>query len=786
MPPTPFSEPNWIKQVIDDAKAPLCDMAQGVIEAIQSVHPALWVKDSVDLRNAIQHQNWRLVESWLLSQDQAEVMTVDGQMAGEGFPMLTMLVELDAPERVLNAAIAQGVMTDGRVEAEGFDEIRSFTPLHIAAIHGASDAIAILSEVNPELQSLKTEQGWTAIQLILKASFDSQADKWEMVRLLLQSGAPVADVDLDSFKGANLRGVKLSSDFSGKDLSGANLIGADIRALAIYDDSYKTITRLDGAVYSPDTSLPEGVHPQFASMVPATQAWLNGEKAWLSQDELDDAARAAASSHVYNYSSKVLSQARQFGAMGNGSKDFLLYTEVFDHLAHELNTENVALLDDFIRRVMQEQFGPASYSEILKKMDLLLEGERIEGTYPYFPELLVLMRDPRLDLSDPIAGDKYFELSQLDQKLAREKNFAQQRQLEPYSLALTSIMGWAAREPFARASTLSLYNWGRIGQMTRDFLKYKFDTRAKTENGCLIEGFGFKKIPERNTDYRVNKLTGQREHDLGAGFALMPATKFFSFKHGDQLIRFDPRMYVEERRAYKLISHPSYGTLIVRNSSPAFGRDRLPYTAAWSPMGVGTGMTVEELQNLSHTNLRNHFTDVLEPELYTPTQIGVGERARYLMREENSINQLLTMYEGLRQEYSNWRCNTDRFTAWATFSEEDGAKFHRLKGLHRSEGFGALVNALDNEWHKHGEGLSLTLVPSDFPPLFSFSFEDENGFNKTALTLTEERLQVLKHLAQVGWNRELVDNAGMNDFFRTALDLEAYIMVMYKEDEVGA
>jgi hypothetical protein len=155
------------------------------------------------------------------------------------------------------------------------------------------------------------------------------------------------------------------------------------------------------------------------------------------------------------------------------------------------------------------------------------------------------------------------------------------------------------------------------------------------------------------------------------------------------------------------------------------------------------------------------------------------------MREENSIHQLLSMYEGVCQEYSNWRCSTDRYAAWATFSEEDGSKFHRLKGLYRSQGFGNLVEALESEWKKYGEGLSLALVPSDFPPLFSFPFDDENGFSRAALVLTEERLEALKYLADKGWSQQLVESAGMEGFFKTALDLEAYLVVMYKEDEVG-
>jgi hypothetical protein len=785
MSPSPYSELNWIKDIVDDSKATLCHFVDGFIQSFQAAHPALWVRGAEDLKLAIEHENWRLVESWLLNKESAEVATVDGEMSGQGFPMLNRLVDMDAPESVINAAIAQGVITDGRVQAEGSSDLHSFTSLHLAALNGNAATIRVLSEAAPQLQALKTEQGWTPLELVLKAEFPSALDKWEVVRELLKSGAPVAELDPLSFVGANLRSVKLEEGFSGKDLSGTNLIGADLSAVIINDANHQAITKLDGAVYSPDTRLPAGVYPQFAGMIPAEQAWVNGERAWVSSEEMSLAVSLMTKSYVFSYASKVLNQARQFAAEGNGPKDFLLYANTFDFLAHETSSDNVPLLDDFIRRVMHEKFGPASYSEILRKMDLLLEGEKIEGDYPYLPELMILMRDPRLNLADPISSEKMSALSQPEQKLAREKNQIQQRELEPYSLALTSIMGWQAREPYARASTLSIHNWGRIGQMTRDFLKYKFDTRAKTESGYLIEGFGFKKIAERKTDYRVNKLTGQKEHDLGGGFALLPGTKFFSFKYGEQLVRFDPRTYVEERRAYKLISHPDHGTLVIRNSSPAFGRDRLPYVAAWSPLGIGTGISLEELQNLNHTNLRNRFTDVLEPELYTPTQIGVGEGAKYIMKEERAIHQLLSMYEGVCQEYSDWRCNTNRYTAWATFSEDDGSKFHRLKGLHRSQGFGHLVEALGNEWDKHGENLSLALVPSDFPPLFSFPFEDEYGFSRTGLALTEERMKALEHLASVGWNQQVVQDAGMDGFFRTALDLEAYFVVMYKEDEVG-
>jgi hypothetical protein len=159
--------------------------------------------------------------------------------------------------------------------------------------------------------------------------------------------------------------------------------------------------------------------------------------------------------------------------------------------------------------------------------------------------------------------------------------------------ALTSITRFM-HQPSVPLTDTALKAWASIGTLTHSFRFWKWD--AKGGENSLLTKFGFRSLP-----------TGRPGDAFGKGFVYQDE------KTG---------CTIEFRRGYLLATHPEYGTLVVRNSSPAFGRDLMEHPAYLLP----NALTLDEIKAFNPEHLPKKF-HILNRELYRkPSQPKITQR----------------------------------------------------------------------------------------------------------------------------------------------------------------
>lgn len=133
--------------------------------------------------------------------------------------------------------------------------------------------------------------------------------------------------------------------------------------------------------------------------------------------------------------------------------------------------------------------------------------------------------------------------------------------------AIFRTAGWS------KEIRLATYIAARMGTLSFSFPKWRFPAQSPNGRPSLLEAFGMTRL-ERTTDVVVPR-PGEPPLDLfGRGFAFLEGPA-----------------YVELRRAYVVASNRMgrrAATIVVRNSSFFFGRDRLEHPAyvSWEPLSV--------------------------------------------------------------------------------------------------------------------------------------------------------------------------------------------------------
>jgi len=169
--------------------------------------------------------------------------------------------------------------------------------------------------------------------------------------------------------------------------------------------------------------------------------------------------------------------------------------------------------------------------------------------------------------------------------------------------------------------------WKDIGQKTHDFSRYTFDTIrlfGKEQKESLLEKYGFVRIEHDN------------EKLFGPGYFI---TNFQKPESG-----IDTNTTIELRRGYTLVSNKNYGTLLIRNSSPVFGRDLLVYPAYYSKENITSG----QLKSFDiYEKIKGHsFHRILAPHFY---------------RSEKYVNNMLFLMGELKKltdDYRHWKLDT--------------------------------------------------------------------------------------------------------------------------------
>src|SRR5690606_6263896 len=77
-----------------------------------------------------------------------------------------------------------------------------------------------------------------------------------------------------------------------------------------------------------------------------------------------------------------------------------------------------------------------------------------------------------------------------------------------------------------------------------------------------------------------------------------------------------PDTFIEFRQGYYLISEPQLGTLLIRNSSPLFGRDLFDHPAYYSRRGIDNGFSRQALLDLTPATVSRYFQHCVSVDLH--------------------------------------------------------------------------------------------------------------------------------------------------------------------------
>lgn len=169
-------------------------------------------------------------------------------------------------------------------------------------------------------------------------------------------------------------------------------------------------------------------------------------------------------------------------------------------------------------------------------------------------------------------------------------------------------------------------NWARIGTLGLSFTRWQYDAMKRwrgmgpSEKPPLLAASGmFSATPARKSDARYHG----------------------GFVHNDPATG----LSVELRRAYIVISKPDLGTLVIRNSSPLFGRDLFAEPAYFNPDQVcgNEAPLFDPFGNLEERGYLNVLGKKLNLEL---TQI----------KNQEKIKALLDLFDTAMEPYVAWKC----------------------------------------------------------------------------------------------------------------------------------
>lgn len=326
-------------------------------------------------------------------------------------------------------------------------------------------------------------------------------------------------------------------------------------------------------------------------------------------------------------------------------------------------------------------------NQVERHQDLLTKHSRSASRHPNEAEMLLLLRSPK-DPLDPNAHRKI--------------------QWKAIS-ALTSITRFS--EAGIKLSSPEMVKlWSNLGLLTHGFRYWRFDAQGGDQS--LLAAFGFK--PSEKT------IENKEAWPFGNGFVLGPERL--------KACGLDPNLHIAFFRGYLLASHPDQGTLLIRNSSPEFGRETLPHPAYYSPKTQNVVRLDPKKKDLASDQ---GWRPILTPELYRENTGTVGP-----MRE---LSEALMKVKGA---YRQWKFDARAFDEEGSFIGD------------QSPGFKPMMAQL-REWAMYRD-----FGWKDDPPVLAFVHPDYPPYKPYAtFPLTPRHLkQVAGHLDGT-WDQEGVPPA---------------------------
>ncbi|MBY0405997.1 MAG: ankyrin repeat domain-containing protein, partial [Cyanobacteria bacterium] len=318
----------------------------------------------------------------------------------------------------------------------------------------------------------------------------------------------------------------------------------------------------------------------------------------------------------------------------------------------------------------------AVFNKFMRQTESIFDNNPSQRNYhPNEAELLLFIKHPELTNRD------------------REK-------ISTLTQCLTSISHFI--DIGAELSDQTLKTWGDIGFLTHGFRSWRYDAIGGSES--LLAQFGFKPAPD---DRPLNDV-------FGNGFILQ-----------DHLTG----NLIEFRRGYLLISRPEKGTLVIRNSSPAFGRDLLKHPAYYFKKGLNR----EEILTFDPRSLNDQYS-ILHRDHYPNRKNSSHDSA-------NAIASLTDSLLSLNTKYRKFKFDTEAF--------EQG----EFKG-HLSPGLPKLVNVLNMFQAKNIPLPDLAFTQSELPPYQPYYFHDADMKQTDRFHLTPAHLQELNDFVSGQWSEQ--------------------------------
>lgn len=359
-----------------------------------------------------------------------------------------------------------------------------------------------------------------------------------------------------------------------------------------------------------------------------------------------------------------------------------------------------------------------------------------------------------------------------------------------FTSALTSITYFAGANRVATTGIADF--WGKVGTYGFSGVLWRFD--AERIHGVDEHGKHAIERPSLLQQYGMKALSPDaygRSPIFGPSFLVVPGSKLSlriteNAKLHPETALFDEDTFIEMHRGCWVISHPRDGTLIVRNSSPVFGRDLLKEPGYYSPMGIAQteqlfSYTPGDLVRINPAFIEdsvNNFKSVLSYEHFSRRRIGIAhdESADSLERMQNLLRRLHTW----RTDYARWKFDTKRDTAWVLNESTDQVE---LAGGHLSPGFSSVVNYLELRFRDYQTDLMIHGESTKVLPDLAFVHPDYAPFSPYArMRVTEESLSVMRKLADGSplTEREM-EESQIHDFFDIGFQQDADLVFLAPE-----
>jgi|GEM_PF-5559655 len=689
--------------------------------------------------------NWRSFRNLLDLLDPSDKIT-NGTILNQNLntlPILHALILRNVPtdlfERVLDLGADLDIIAaeDNRPHRDKFN---NYSPLMMALHTEELDHAAILLDRGCNRDS--------ALHYAVK--LDLLESNPRRTKFLLSRGERLADLSDWSLMFPNLRGLAMAENFANRDLSGANLIDTDL------SESVLTNTALTGAVYSPGTKFPEGFNfrDPALGLKKARPHPVLGEERYVSDPELEmEFLDLSGQTELHR---SVFLEAHNFRK--NNIADGVLYLAAFNDAVKNYPNSTGLPFTALLPRILFNYPNiaiPEFLREFEKRMDQFYPPARHHNNTAELLALCAHPQDP--GLQSPLVNALGTAITSID------------RWIDP--------INWEV--PFTNAN-IALF--GKTGILTHSFLWLKYATqreRTLDTDGTpiirpsLIESFGARFEPDNATKF-------------GARYVFSPNTISFSIDAPNILgepelgRKFRSDMYIELRRSYYLMSDPEHGTLIIRNSSPDFGRDKLPDVAFWSPRGIDNGFTEQDLLGFKVSYLLDEYTfsDIVDPALYREFPKALG----HMMKMEQNLIDLI-------EHFHQWTFDTSS-AAWQQSSDKSAPV---LVGGYRSEGFPILIDFLENRLRANlertfiGEPLSplpsLAVMPRQLPWWAPYPLAPElsGSPSKYQIPVTQEVIEVLRALQRGEVDADTRDDTGVLNLLQRAFDVDGVLGLINPE-----